>query len=224
RADIAGFHAFTPVSERYEAVAEARATDDGEKRFQRRPRRARTQQIASARCRLTEGSKERSRREATQATIVGTPPRVGTRQSLALAAPHVQRGQPICQGIFCLGRRSWLPPDIGFIGCDTPTQRERQGGLGARKAEIHPRSCRISSDLRKRDLVRRFQREPVLRRKGYAAQDSEEYWNDHNRRDIFTLHLYDATAFCTLSHGSGLRRHRHRGRHLGHVPAPSAAR
>src|SRR5439155_12422353 len=147
--------------------------------------------LSSARCRLTEGSKERSRREATQATIVGTPPRVGTRQSLALAAPHVQRGQPICQGIFCHGRRSWLP--------------------------LHPRSCRISSDLRKRDLVRRFQREPVLRRKGYAAQESEEYWNDHNRRDIFTLHLYDATAFCTLSHGSGLRRHRHRGRHLGHV-------
>src|SRR2546427_5382865 len=36
--------------------------------------------------------------------------------------------------------------------------------------------------------------------------------------------LYDATAFRELSHGSGLRRHRHRGRHLGHVPAPSAAR
>jgi hypothetical protein len=40
--------------------------------------------IASARCRRADGSRERSRREATQATIVETPPRVGTRQSLAL--------------------------------------------------------------------------------------------------------------------------------------------
>src|SRR2546428_8797767 len=47
--------------------------------------------------------------------------------------------------------------------------------------------CVISSDLRKRDPVRRFQREPILRRKGHAAQDSEHHHNDHNPRDVSVL-------------------------------------
>jgi hypothetical protein len=59
--------------------------------------------------------------------------------------------------------------------------------IGLTHCDILP--CFISSELRKRDPVRRFQREPVLRRKGHAGQDSEQYHNGHNRRDVFTLHL-----------------------------------